>query len=85
MGQLSVSGTRIVSADGTIAALAGPSFFWTNTDFNQFRFYNAEAAAFFREIANLYGDTPNLIYEIYNEPGRWCGLGPVRSNPMPSG
>ncbi|MCR9078859.1 MAG: glycoside hydrolase family 5 protein [Hyphomonadaceae bacterium] len=27
-----------------------------------------EAIAFFREVATRYGDTPNLIYEIYNEP-----------------
>ncbi len=27
-----------------------------------------EAIAFFREIATLYGDKPNIIYEIYNEP-----------------
>lgn len=26
------------------------------------------AAAFFSEIATLYGDRPNLIYEVYNEP-----------------
>lgn len=26
------------------------------------------AVEFFREIANLYGDKPNIIYEIYNEP-----------------
>lgn len=30
--------------------------------------HTAEAIAFFREIATLYGDKPNLIYEIYNEP-----------------
>jgi hypothetical protein len=26
------------------------------------------AVAFFRRVANRYGGTPNLIYEIYNEP-----------------
>ncbi|MFK5974778.1 MAG: glycoside hydrolase family 5 protein [Flavobacteriaceae bacterium] len=30
--------------------------------------YTAEAVAFFSEVAQKYGDTPNLIYEIYNEP-----------------
>ncbi len=27
-----------------------------------------EAEAFFKEVAALYGDKPNIIYEIYNEP-----------------
>jgi len=27
-----------------------------------------EAVAFFQNLATKYGDTPNLIYEIYNEP-----------------
>lgn len=30
--------------------------------------YTAEAVAFFSEVAQKYGNTPNLIYEIYNEP-----------------
>jgi endoglucanase len=30
--------------------------------------HQAEAIDFFAEIAALYGDQPNLIYEIYNEP-----------------
>lgn len=30
--------------------------------------HQTEAIAFFKKIATLYGDTPNLIYEIYNEP-----------------
>jgi endoglucanase len=30
--------------------------------------YQAEAIAFFKEIATLYGGNPNVIYEIYNEP-----------------
>ena len=30
--------------------------------------HRSEAIAFFQEIANAYGNTPNLIYEIYNEP-----------------
>jgi len=30
--------------------------------------HQAEAIDFFSEIAALYGETPNLIYEIYNEP-----------------
>ena len=30
--------------------------------------YVTEAKSFFSQIANLYGDKPNIIYEIYNEP-----------------
>ncbi len=30
--------------------------------------YEAEAIAFFQEMAETYGNTPNVIYEIYNEP-----------------
>ncbi len=30
--------------------------------------YQADAVAFFQEMAETYGDTPNVIYEIYNEP-----------------
>ena len=30
--------------------------------------YRDDAIDFFREMAQRYGDTPNVIYEIYNEP-----------------
>ena len=30
--------------------------------------YEDEAIAFFEEMATLYGEYPNVIYEIYNEP-----------------
>ena len=30
--------------------------------------YEAEAIAFFEEMAQTYGEHPNVIYEIYNEP-----------------
>ena len=30
--------------------------------------HQAEAIAFFKQIATQYGDKPNVIYEIYNEP-----------------
>lgn len=30
--------------------------------------HQAQAQAFFAEMATLYGDTPNVLYEIYNEP-----------------
>ncbi len=30
--------------------------------------YLAEAKVFFAEVAQKYGDKPNIIYEIYNEP-----------------
>ncbi|MEW7278309.1 cellulase family glycosylhydrolase [Aquimarina sp. 2201CG1-2-11] len=32
--------------------------------------YQAEAITFFTEMADLYGDKDNIIYEIYNEPIR---------------
>lgn len=133
-GQLQVSGSKILGQDGRPASLAGPSFFWSNTDWGMARFYTAdaveyfatewqagvvraaiagqhdgsyldepgvnyaraeaiiegaiasgiyvivdwhshqaeqnvaEAEAFFIRIAQKYGDQPNLIYEIYNEP-----------------
>ncbi|MEO9968366.1 MAG: glycoside hydrolase family 5 protein [Hyphomonadaceae bacterium] len=133
-GQLQVAGNRIVGQDGGAASLAGPSFFWSNSDWEMARFYNreaveyfaddwnagivraaiaaqhdgsyldqpeqnyaraeaiidgaiangiyvivdwhthqaeqnvAEAVEFFQRIARKYGHTPNLIYEIYNEP-----------------
>jgi aryl-phospho-beta-D-glucosidase BglC (GH1 family) len=36
--------------------------------------YESEAIRFFREMAALYGETDNVIYEIYNEPldVSWC-------------
>jgi len=133
-GQLSVIGPHIVDEKGAITSLAGPSFFWSNTGWQQERFYtkgavetfakdwnagiirvamgaqgngsylededgnidrvvtvvNAaiknglyviidwhshhaekdidEAKLFFTAIANAYGEHPNVIYEIYNEP-----------------
>ncbi len=30
--------------------------------------YTSEAADFFKEMASIYGNRPNVIYEIYNEP-----------------
>lgn len=32
------------------------------------QWHTSQAIAFFEEIAREYGDRPNLIYEIYNEP-----------------
>jgi len=37
-----------------------------------------EAISFFKEIANEYGNTPNLIYEIYNEPQQVSWLNVVK-------
>lgn len=133
-GHLSVQGRHIVNQAGTPISLAGPSLFWSNSDWGQTGFYNAravqsfardwnadvirvalggegdgsfiddphgnmaraetviqaainngiyvivdfhshkaeqnvpEAEAMFRYIATKYGASPNLIYEIYNEP-----------------
>ncbi|HEX8506958.1 MAG TPA: cellulase family glycosylhydrolase [Hymenobacter sp.] len=38
--------------------------------------HQAEAIAFFREMATTYGTRPNVIYEIYNEPLQvsWTGV-----------
>lgn len=30
--------------------------------------YTAEAVDFFTRMASLYGNTPNVMYEVYNEP-----------------
>ena len=134
LGQLQVTNGKITGASGVPASLAGPSLFWSNTDWGMTRFYNPaaveyfakdwnagivraaiagqhegsyldepdanlaraeavidaaiangifvivdwhshqaelnidQAEAFFRQIAQKYGHTPNLIYEIYNEP-----------------
>lgn len=38
--------------------------------------YQSEAVMFFSEMATMYGDTDNVIYEIYNEPlntTTWAG------------
>lgn len=37
--------------------------------------YTNEAIAFFKEMAQTYGDQPNVIYEVYNEPiySSWSG------------
>ena len=38
--------------------------------------YQSEAISFFQQMAQTYGNTPNVIYEIYNEPlgsASWSG------------
>jgi endoglucanase len=133
---LSTKGNRIVDHAGKPVALAGVSYFWSNSGWGQDRFYNAgsvatfakdwnvslvraamgidgkggyaaepdanrarvealvdaaiasgvyviidwhshraekdpaAAVAFFTAMAEKYGNTPNVIYEIYNEPLR---------------
>ena len=38
--------------------------------------YQAQAVAFFQEMARTYGTSPNVIYEVYNEPLQvsWTGV-----------
>lgn len=45
--------------------------------------HEEEAAAFFVEMAQKYGDYPNIIYEIYNEPDYRCEIDPG-NDPCPS-
>ncbi|GAA0136846.1 hypothetical protein YSY43_36870 [Paenibacillus sp. YSY-4.3] len=41
--------------------------------------YKTQAKAFFQEMATLYGNTPNVIYEIANEPNGNVSWGDVKS------
>lgn len=42
-GKISVKGNQILDQKGKPLSIAGPSFFWSNTDYGAERFYNAEA------------------------------------------
>lgn len=39
-------------------------------DWHSHRYHTEEAIAFFQEAAKKYGEYPNVIYEIFNEPER---------------
>jgi endoglucanase len=42
--------------------------FYVIVDWHTEKIYTAEAKAFFGRLAKEYGNTPNIIWEIYNEP-----------------
>ena len=44
--------------------------------------YTDQAAEFFEYMATKYGNYPNVIYEVYNEPGTDTWTGPSDWNPI---
>lgn len=47
-------------------------------DFHSHKIHTKEALKFFTEMATKYGKTPNVIYEIFNEPDDLCSWPDVK-------
>lgn len=66
-GYLAHPGRETARAERAIDAAIAKGLY-VIVDWHAHQPHPAEAAAFFERIARKYGDTPNLIYETWNEP-----------------
>jgi len=48
-------------------------------DFHSHKIHTKEALQFFTEMATKYGKTPNVIYELFNEPDDQCSWPDVKA------